>query len=158
MQESLISEKKFKKLENRLISSDIEESTTNKFINLFRSIRQVYSLCCSSVLDENHRAVTDNFGNCWQELFEDPKVNLSWTPKAHQIAHHFSDCFEDSLVKGQSLGVSRDQVIEHMHSYINRMMSRSFYKLKNFVSETAAKKQHAEILKINSVAKKIKPF
>ena len=79
-------------------------------------------------------------------------MNLSWTPKAHQIAHHFSDYFEDPLVKGQSLGVTSDQVIKHMHSYINRMMSRLFYKLKNFVSENAAKKQHAGILKINSFA------
>ena len=54
-------------------------------------------------------------------------MKLSWTPKAHQIADHFSDYFDDPLVCGQSLGVTTDQVIEHMHSYVNRMLTRSMY-------------------------------
>ena len=65
---------------------------------------------------------------------------LSWTPKAHQIAHHFSDYFEDPFMKGQSLGATSDQIIEHMHSYINRMMTRSFYKLKDVTSDQGSKK------------------
>ena len=49
-----------------------------------------------------------------------------------------------------------DQIIEHMHSYINRLMTKSFYKLKDWLSEKASKKQHKGILKINAFSVKIK--
>ena len=47
----------------------------------------------------------------WQAMFEEPEIKLSWSPKAHHIADHFSDYFDDG---GQALGVTTDQVIEHM--------------------------------------------
>ena len=37
------------------------------------------------------------------------------------IADHMSDYFDDPLVCGQALGVTTDQIIEHMHSYVNRL-------------------------------------
>ncbi len=83
-------------------------------------------------------------------------MKFSWTPKVHHIADHFSDYFEDPLVKGQALGVTSDQIIEHMHSYIDKMLNKSKYKLKIADSEQAAKKQHAGILKINAMAVQIK--
>ena len=42
-------------------------------------------------------------------MFEEPELKLSWSPKAHHIADHFSDYFDDG---GQALGVTTDQVIE----------------------------------------------
>ena len=87
---------------------------------------------------------------------EQCNVSVNWTPKAHQISDHFSDYFEDPLVKKQALGVTSDQIIEHMHSYINRMLTRSIYKLKLANTEKSAKRQHSGILKINAFATKIK--
>ena len=68
-------------------------------------------------------------------------MKFSWTPKAD----HFSDYFEDPLVKGQALGVTSDQIIEHLHSYIDKMLNKSKYKLKIADFEQAAIKQHAGI-------------
>ena len=42
-----------------------------------------------------------------------------------------------------------------MHSYIDRMLNKSKYKLKIADSDKAAKKQHAGILKINAFAVRI---
>ena len=55
-----------------------------------------------------------------------------------------------------SLSDTTDQIIEHMHSYINRLMTKSFYRLKDWLSEKASKKQHEGILKINAFSVKIK--
>ena len=61
-----------------------------------------------------------------------------------------------NVKKRRTLGDTTDQIIEHMHSYINRLLTKSFYKLKDFLSEKASKKQHQGILKINAFAVKIK--
>ncbi len=88
-------------------------------------------------------------------MFEEPEIKLSWTPKAHQIADHLSDYFDDPMVCGQALGVTTDQVIEHMHSYINKLLTKSMYKLKNVHSKLGPERQHKGILKINYFAIKI---
>ena len=44
---------------------------------------------------------------------------------------------------------------EHCHSYVNRMLTKSFYKLKNVNSKNASNKQHNGILKINAFGVKI---
>ena len=108
------------------------------------------------IVEDNHLEVTTNFKMSWQSLVDEPSLKINWTPKAHQISDHFSDYFEDPLVKKQALGVTSDQIIEHMHSYINRMLTRSIYKLKLANTEKSAKRQHSGILKINAFATKIK--
>ena len=77
-------------------------------------------------------------------LFKSGRVLLLW------------DYFEDPLIEGRALGDTTDQIIEHMHSYINRILTKSFYKLKDTSSEKASSKQHQGILKINAFAVKIK--
>ena len=64
-------------------------------------------------------------------LIHDKKVKLNMTPKAHQIADHFAQYFDDPLVKQEGLGMCSDQIIEHMHSYIKRMMLKSRYHCSN---------------------------
>lgn len=129
---------------------------TETFIQTFQAIREVYSSCCGTNLDPNHRIVTQNFNQSWPKLFEIPEINVSWTTKVHQISDHFSDYCKDPLVEGRTLGVTTDQIIEHMHSYINRLLTKSFYKLKDYKSEKTVEKQHAGIFKINSFSVKIK--
>ena len=94
--------------------------------------------------------MANTFKETWRRLVNVSEVGLSWTPKAHYIFDHFSDYFEDPLTEGRALGVTTDQIIEHMHSYVNRLMTKSFYKLKDISSEKAAKKQHEGILKSNA--------
>ena len=86
---------------------------------------------------------------------DEPIWKLSWTPKAHHIADHLVEYFKDPLVNRKALGKTSDQIIENMHSYIDRMLNKSKYKLKIADSDKAAKKQHAGILKINAFAVRI---
>ena len=87
----------------------MHEEIVDQFIQVFNDIREVYTACCGTSLDPNHRQVTQNF-------MDEPCVKLSVTPKVHQIGDHFSDYFDDPLVKkGEGLGVTSDQTIEHMH-------------------------------------------
>ena len=45
--------------------------------------------------------------------------------KVHLIIDHFSDYFEDPLTGGEGFGWTSDQIIEHMHSYIDRIFRKS---------------------------------
>ena len=92
------------------------------------SIREVYTACAGKEADPNHREVTKSFTSAWKKLVDEPTVKLSITPKVHQISDHFSDYFEDPLVNGKGLGTCSDQIIEHMHSYIKKMMTKSMYR------------------------------
>ena len=92
----------------------MHEEIVDPFIQVFNDFSEVYTACCGTSLDPNHRQVTQNF-------MDEPCVKLSVTPKVHQIGDHFSDFFDDPLVKkGEGLGVTSDQTIEHMHSYIKK--------------------------------------
>ena len=84
-------------------------------------------------------------------LIHDKKVKLNMTPKAHQIADHFAQYFDDPLVKQEGLGMCSDQIIEHMHSYIvKHMMLKSRYHCSIADSAESAKRQHRGILRIVS--------
>ena len=84
-------------------------------------------------------------------------MKLSVTPKVHQIVDHFSDYFDDPLVpKGEGLGVTSDQTIEHMHSHIKKVFKLSGYFHNNPRTLASAKKQHQGILRINSYSVRIK--
>ena len=81
------------------------EDHIDVFLAALSSIREVYSSCCGSILDPNHRVVTTRFKETWSRLVAIPEAGISWTPKVHQISDHFSDYFEDPLVEGRALGV-----------------------------------------------------
>ena len=81
---------------------------------------------------------------------KDKTVKLNLTPKAHQIGDHFEQYFDDPLVKPEGLGMCSDQIIEHMHSYIKRMMLKSRYLCSIADSEESAKRQHNGILRLVS--------
>ena len=83
-------------------------------------------------------------------LVKDKTVKLNLTPKAHQIGDHFEQYFDDTLVKPEGLGMCSDQIIEHMHSYIKRMMLKSRYLCSIADSEESAKRQHNGILRLVS--------
>ena len=85
-----------KKSNLEILSKLLEESIMPshiqiKVLQVLSDIREVYTSCCGSNLDSNHRTVTRNFKNSWQAMFEEPEVKLSWTPKAHHIADHMTE-------------------------------------------------------------------
>ena len=103
------------------------EDLVDKFINCLANIRKVYSSCCRTKLDPNHRQVTTQFKLSWLSLVDDPRVKLSIPNKVHYINDHFSDYFDDPMTGGEGLGTTTDQIIEHMHSFIDRNFRKSRY-------------------------------
>ena len=92
--------------------ANMPNDIVQEYIEAFEDTREVYTSCCGTSLDPYHRKRTENFKKSWQILSEEPCVNLSVTPKMHQVGDHFSEYFEDHLVKtGQGLGVTTDQTI-----------------------------------------------
>ena len=55
-------------------------------------------------------------------MFEEPELKLSWSPKAHHIADLLSDYFDDG---GEALGVTTDQVIEHICTLMSTECSQN---------------------------------
>ena len=68
---------------------------------------------------------------------------------------YFQKTFHSVICWTLDLGITTDHVIEHMHSYVNKMLTKSMYKLKNVQSKIGSKRQHRGIVKINSFAVKI---
>ena len=87
-------------------------------------------------------------------MVKDDRVKLSWINKAHEIVDHFSDYFEHPLCDGEALGTLSAQIIEHMHSYVDKAMKKSAYWIKDTTSTECAKKQHKAMLQINSFSVK----
>ena len=90
-------------------------------------IRNVYTSCCGKTLDPNYKNVLKNLKSSWTALTEDPQISMSWPNKVHYIVDHFQDYFEDPLVNGEALGNTTDQLIEHMHSEIDKIMKIGGY-------------------------------
>ena len=144
------------KVKKYLIEDNMPEDLVDIFMEAFSNIRQVYSSCCGKKLDPNHRIVTENLEKSWSALVEDSRVKLTWPIKINQIVHHFSDYFEDPLCSGEALGTTTDQVIEHMHSYVDKALRKSGYWINDRNSELCAQKQHEGILQINAFSVNVK--
>ena len=102
----------------------------------------------------NYKNVLKNLKSSWTALTEDPQISMSWPNKVHYIVDHFQDYFEDPLVNGEALGNTTDQLIEHMHSEIDKIMKIGGYWVND--AEKCGKKQHNAILKINAFSVNIK--
>ena len=153
---TFMKEKNLDKVKKYLIEDNMPEDLVDIFMEAFSNIRQVYSSCCGKKLDPNHRIVTENLEKSWSALVEDSRVKLTWPNKIHQIVHHFSDYFEDPLCSGEALGTTTDQVIEHMHSYVDKALRKSGYWINDRNSELCAQKQHEGILQINAFSVNVK--
>ena len=93
----------------------------------------------------------------WDSLVAEPCVKLSVTPKVHQIGDQLSDYFEEPLVpQGEGLGMTSDQTIEHMHSYIRKVFRTSGYFQHTATTKASARKQHQGILRINALSVRFK--
>ena len=69
---------------------------------------------------------------------------------------HFSDYFEDPLVCGEPLGSTTDQIIEGMHSYVDKSMKKSGHWIDDSSTILCGLKQHEGVLKINAFSMNLK--
>ena len=78
------------------------------------------------MLPNNYVAVINRFANKWFILAD--KFQLSTPPKIHIIIDHLQDYFNAT---GLSLVKTSDQLIENMHQFVHKHMSRSNYYVKH---------------------------
>ena len=154
--QDMIKEKNLEKLKELLLLDNMPEKLVDNYIKCLTDIRKVYSACCRKNLDPNHRDIINELNLAWTALVEDHRVNLTIPNKIHFTVDHFSDYFEDPLTGGEGLGTTTDQIIEHMHSYIDRTFKRSKYWVNDPTTTACATKQHQCILQINAFSVRMK--
>ena len=81
------------------------------------------------------------------------KFNLTLTPKFHIIESHLKFYFQRT---GKSLGFYTDQVVEAMHQFTDRRLTRSNYVVKDIQSDIHGEKLLNGIKHINSYKLKFK--
>ena len=74
----------------------------------------------------NYSHVISHFANSWYSLSD--KFNLSTSPKCHIILDHLQEYFKET---GLSLVKTSDQLIENMHQYLHKVLTRSNYLVKH---------------------------
>ena len=81
-------------------------------------------------LAPNYEALIDQYCSSVHLLNE--KFNLTFTPKFHTIESHLTFYFQQ---RGKSLGLCTDQLIEAMHQYVDKRLTRSNYVVKDITSD-----------------------
>ena len=61
-----IKKENLRKLRIILLEAGLEVEVVHDIIEACNAVREVYSSCCGTTLDPNHRAVTENFKAKWK--------------------------------------------------------------------------------------------
>ena len=93
-----------------------------EFENALESLNELNHLISKEMLPNDYVAVINRFSNKWFILSD--KFQLSTPPKIHIIIDHLQDYFDAT---GLSLVKTSDQLIENMHQFVHKHMSRSNY-------------------------------
>ena len=110
--EKVISEKGLSDLTNML-----PDSVAEPVVKYLRSIRAVYKICVSKSLDPDYQTVFDEFWKNFLVLKEHPDIQLSMTPKVHDIVHHIPQYFE---MTATTLRNTSEAYIETLHQSLAR--------------------------------------
>ena len=94
---------------------------------------------------ENYESLIDKYCSLIHLL--NAKFNLSLTPKFHIIESHFKFYFRST---GKSLGFYTDQLVEAMHQYTDKRLTKSNYVVKDLLSDIHAEKLYGGINHLNS--------
>ena len=97
-----------------------------EFQDALESLYQLNHMVSQEVLPNNYTAVINRFSNKWFILSD--KFSLSTPPKLHIVIDHLQEYFDAT---GLSLVKTSDQLIENMHQFVHKMMSRSNYYIKH---------------------------
>ena len=88
----------------------------------------------------------NKFSNKWFILAD--KYKLPTTPKVHIILDHLKEYFDTTNL---SLVKTSDQLIENMHQYVHKVMSRSNYYVKHVENPNHGKYLYQAVKHINSM-------
>ena len=117
-----------------------------EFQTAFEALRDLNWMCSQEVLPENHTSIINRFINKWFILAN--KFNLSTPPKLHIIIDHLDEYYSDTNLR---LVKTSDQLIENMHQYVHKVMSRSMYIVKHPLSPQHGKLLFKAVKHINSL-------
>ena len=93
---------------------------------MLKALRKLNFMVAQETLPKNYSHVISHFANSWYVLCD--KFNLSTTVKCHIILDHLEEYYNET---GLSLVKTSDQLIENMHQYFNKVMTRSNYFIKH---------------------------
>ena len=114
----------------RLILKNVEKlkipAEFVEFKIMLIALRQLNFMVSQETLPSTYSHVISHFANSWYTLSD--KFNLSTSPKCHIILDHLEDYFKET---GLSLVKTSDQLIENMHQYFHKVLTRSNYHVKH---------------------------
>ena len=87
----------------------------HSFVDILESINEVYTISFQTLVNPNHKQVTETFEQLWKIAMVDYGINMPL--KVHIISHHLSDYFD---LTGKTLRKVNDQVVESAHSKVRK--------------------------------------
>ena len=121
------------------------------FKDVLIALRRLHSVCNDDYLSMNYVEIIDNFSFAWFKLTNFHKI--STTPKLHIVLDHLCNYFDEY---GVTLKTVSDELVESMHSYVEKCMNRSGYKVKSVLNPSHGKKLFRALMHVNCYNLKIK--
>ena len=116
-----------------------------EFKDVFIEIRNLHYLCNQQVLSSNYQKVIDDFRSSWYKLTDE--YNISTTPKIHILLDHLEDYFDES---NMTLIKATDELVENMHQFLAKRLSRSLYLVKNVSNPAHGPRLFRAVMHLNS--------
>ena len=105
------------------------------FIKCLKDLRSLIKGVGGRKLNSNYSQLIDSYVSSYSFLHEE--FSVSKTPKFHVIEAHLKYFIQTTK---KSLGFYSDSLIESMHQYLDRLMCKSNYHVKNVESEVQGEK------------------
>ena len=115
------------------------------FIKCLKDLRSLMKGVGGRKLSSNYSQLIDRFVSSYSFLHEEFAV--SKTPKFHVIEAHLKYFIQTTK---KSLGFYSDSLIESMHQYLDKLMCKSNYHVKNVESEVQGEKLLKAVKHLNS--------
>ena len=100
------------------------------FIKCLKDLRSLIKGVGGRKLNSNYSQLIDRYVSSYSFLHEE--FSVSKTPKFHVIEAHLKYFIQTTK---KSLGFYSDSLIESMHQYLDKLMCKSNYHVKNVESE-----------------------
>ena len=117
----------------------------SEFKDVLIAIRDLHQLCNEQLLPSNYHKVIDQFRKAWYKLTDE--YDISTPPKIHILLDHLEDYFDLTDI---TLIKTTDELCEHMHQYLNKMLLRSFYYVKDISNPSHGPRLFRAVRHLNS--------
>lgn len=107
-------------------------------------LKDVNKLVSCPVLPDNYKEVISSWRESWNQLFKNGQITE--TNKIHILNDHLEDYYDET---GMSLTRTSDQTIESCHQFVDKVLRRSNYWVKDVLSDKCGQKLYRGILHIN---------